>query len=156
MQPILAALAILAAAASVHAQDHSGSIVVSDAYIYETPPNSTSGGGYLTIENTGEAADRLLEVRADYPQVMIHESRMADGVARMGAVEGVEIAPGEIVRFAPGGLHVMFMDTGGDRFEEGESVPATLVFEMAGEVPFAFTVIRRGAAMPEAPAPMNH
>ncbi|MDP5359854.1 MAG: copper chaperone PCu(A)C, partial [Paracoccaceae bacterium] len=49
------------------------------------------------------------------------------------------------VQLAPGGLHVMFMGLGGDPFEVGETFPATLVFEKAGEVEVVFYVEERTA-----------
>jgi hypothetical protein len=64
----------------------------------------------------------------------------AQGVTRMIRVEGIEIAPNETVTLAPGGMHVMFMGLDGDPFEEGERIPATLVFERAGEIAVEFWV----------------
>lgn len=119
------------------------SLTVRDAYAFETPGTAMTGAGYLTIENVGPLPDRLIGVTADFPQVMVHRSEETDGVARMIHVDTVDIAPGQTVTFAPGGLHVMFMGLSGDPFEVGEEVPATLLFEQAGEVPVMFKVIAR-------------
>jgi copper(I)-binding protein len=107
-----------------------------------------SGAGYMTITNTGNDPDRLLEVRADFPRVTLHGTETdAQGVTRMIPVEGIEIAPGETVTLAPGGMHVMFMGLDGDPFEEGERIPATLVFERAGEIAVEFWVEPRNGGM---------
>ena len=62
----------------------------------------------------------------------------------MRPVEGLEIAPGTTVTLAPQGLHVMFMGLP-TPFVAGTDIPATLVFEQAGEMPVAFSVRPRGA-----------
>jgi copper(I)-binding protein len=63
----------------------------------------------------------------------------------MGEVEALEIPPGETVRLAPGGMHVMFMGLDAPLTADG-SVPATLVFETAGEIEVEFRVEPRDAA----------
>jgi copper(I)-binding protein len=106
-----------------------------------------SGAGYMTITNTGSEPDRLLALRADFPRVSLHGTQTdAQGVTRMVPVEGIAIAPGETVTLAPGGMHVMFMGLDGDPFEEGERIPATLVFERAGEIAVEFWVEPRTGA----------
>lgn len=146
MTPFLLALQILAAPAAAHDVAAAG-LEIGHPYAIETPPGAMSGAGYLTITNEGAAPDRLVAVRADFPQVTLHRTEIgADGVARMRPAEGIAIAPGETVTFAPGGTHVMFMGLEGDPFEVGEVIPATLVFEKAGEVAVEFWVQPRGAA----------
>ncbi len=143
----LAVLAALAVAGAAAAHDYRiGDIVVAHPYAYETPRSAMTGVGYMQIVNTGAKADRLLALRAEFPRVMLHASEETEGVARMVHVDTVEIPAGATVDFAPGGLHVMFMGLDGDPFEPGEEIPATLVFEVAGEVEVVFTVEARGAA----------
>jgi copper(I)-binding protein len=146
MTPFLLAFQLLAAPAVAHDVAAAG-LKIGHPYAIETPPGAMSGAGYLTIVNEGAAPDRLVAVRADFPQVTLHRTEIgADGVARMRPAEGIAIAPGETVTFAPGGSHVMFMGLEGDPFEVGEVIPATLVFEKAGEVAVEFWVQPRGAA----------
>lgn len=104
------------------------------------PTTGPVGAGYMTVTNTGTTADRLLSIEADFPQVSLHESIVQNDIASMRAVESILILPGETVTFAPGGLHVMFMGLGGDPFEIGEKIPATLVFEQTGPVDVIFNV----------------
>jgi copper(I)-binding protein len=100
----------------------------------------------MAITNAGSESDSLVAVRAEFPRVMLHVTEVdADGVARMSHVEAIEIPAGETVTLAPQGLHVMFMGLE-DPFEEGEEVPATLVFEKAGEIPVTFNVEPRASA----------
>lgn len=57
---------------------------------------------------------------------------------------GFEIAPGETLLLQPGGNHVMFLGLKAP-FAPGQSIPATLRFEKAGEVPVSFKVEPLGA-----------
>lgn len=117
-----------------------GDIVVDHPMAQETAKTAVAGAGYLIIINTGDTADRLVAVEADFPRVMIHESVVDDGIATMKHLADIELAPGETVTLEPGGKHVMFMGLNGDPFEVGEKVPATLVFETAGRLDVVFNV----------------
>lgn len=146
---IQAAVATLLFASAAHAQDYTlGGINVLKPMAFETAKNANVGGGYMTIENTTKKADTLLEVRVEaIPRVELHRSETDEnGVARMIKQEGIEIPAGETVMLQPGGLHVMFMELGGDPFELGEAINATLVFENAGEMVVDFKVEARSAA----------
>ncbi|MBW4710469.1 copper chaperone PCu(A)C [Roseobacter sp. YSTF-M11] len=139
-----AVAALLAGATSVLAHDFkAGDLVIDHPMAFETAKTAKSGGGYLTITNTGTSDDRLIAVRADFPKVMLHTTEEKDGVARMMHVDGIDVPAGGTVALKPGGLHVMFMGLNGDPFEVGEEVPATLVFEKAGEVEVIFSIEER-------------
>ena len=147
MKPILTfALALglptLAAAHDFTAAD----LEILHPMAFETPVTAKTGAGYLIVNNTGETDDTLLEVRADFPKVMLHKSEEKDGIVSMMHVEKIDIPAGETVELAPGGYHVMFMGLGGDPLEEGEKIKATLVFEHAGEVEIVFNVEPRSKA----------
>ena len=124
-----------------------GDITVEHPAIFETPVNAPVAGGYMTIVNEGPE-DRLIAVRADpgiAGTIQLHEMSMSDGIMRMGAVEGgIPLPSGTTVVLEQGGLHVMFMRLGG-RLTDGDEVPATLVFEEAGELDVIFEVEKRGA-----------
>ncbi len=113
---------------------------------FETPVTAKTGAGYLIVSNTGDTDDTLLEVRADFPMVMLHKSEEKDGIASMMHVDQIAIPAGETVELAPGGFHVMFMGLDGDPFEAGEKIKAILVFEHAGEVEVEFSVEPRPGA----------
>jgi len=140
----LAALLALPAAAHEYT---AGGIVVDHPMAFETPKTARVGGGYLTITNGGDTADRLVSITAEgFAEVSIHETTTDDmGVARMSHVKGIELPAGETVTLAPGGLHIMFMGLDGDPFEVGEKILATLTFEKAGTLDVTFNVeSRRG------------
>lgn len=124
-----------------------GDLAISGAFVRATLPNAPVGGGYLTITNTGEEAERLVDAQSAFsPDVQIHEMAVVDDVMRMRQLpEGIEIGAGETVTLAPGGLHLMFMDLA-EPFVEGETVPVTLNFEKAGDVEVELSVEAFGAS----------
>lgn len=144
---LAAAAAIFSMSTSALAHDYKlGDLVIEHPMAFNTAPTAKSGGGYLTITNTGDTADRLIGVRADFPKVELHTTEEKDGVARMMHVDAIDVPAGETVMLQPGGLHVMFMGLGGDPFEVGEEIPATLIFETAGEIDIKFNIEERGAS----------
>ncbi|MGB3867237.1 MAG: copper chaperone PCu(A)C [Xanthobacteraceae bacterium] len=146
------ALAVTLGAYHAQAQDQSvkaGDLVISHAWTRATPGGAKVGGGYLTIENKGAAADRL--VGGETPaagRLEVHEMTMSDGVMKMHAIDGgLALAPGQTVKLAPGGYHLMLIDLKAP-FKEGDKVPVTLNFEKAGPVAVSLDVQGLGAAAP--------
>jgi copper(I)-binding protein len=143
-----AALAVILCAGAAQAHEYTvGSLSIDHPMTFETAPSVNVAGGYMAISNTGAQADKLIAVRvATIPRVELHLSETdGNGVARMIKQDSIEVPAGETVMLKPGGLHVMFMGLNGDPFELGEEVPATLVFENAGEVEVVFNVEERSA-----------
>jgi len=88
-----------------------GTLKLTTPWARATPKGATVGGGYLTITNTGNAADRLVGGASGISsRFEIHEMSMEKGVMKMREVtSGVEIKPGQTVRFEPSGYHIMFV-----------------------------------------------
>ncbi len=129
---------------------HLGPINISLPFTRATLPNAPVGGGFLTIENTGAEADRLVSATSPVAgDVQLHEMAMEGDVMKMRHLEsGIEIPAGATVVLEPGGLHIMFMGLK-QAFVEGETVPVTLTFEKAGSVDIELPV---EAAAADAPA----
>ncbi|MDA9543493.1 copper chaperone PCu(A)C [Bradyrhizobium yuanmingense] len=147
---LLAAAMMLGTSAAVAAEDvKAGDLVVSQAWSRATPGGAKVAGGYLTIENKGNAADRLVSVSADIAgKAEIHEMAMDNGVMKMRALDkGLAIEPGKTVKLAPGGNHLMLQELKGP-FKQGDKVPVTLQFEKAGKVTVALAVQGVGAQAP--------
>ncbi|WP_291868165.1 copper chaperone PCu(A)C [Bradyrhizobium sp.] len=141
-------VALLAAPAT--AQDiKAGDLVITKAWSRATPGGAKVAGGYLTIENKGAAADRLIGGSADVAgKFEVHEMAMNNGVMTMRHLEkGLVIEPGKTIRLAPGGYHLMLMDLKSP-LKQGDKLPVTLEFEKAGEVKLAFDVQGVGAKGP--------
>lgn len=136
----LALSALLGSVAFAHGFEI-GELEIAHPYIPTPRANAQSAAGYFSVVNKGTEADRLIGVESDVAKkVELHESKTdAAGVTSMAPVAGVDIAPGESVTLAPGGLHVMFMGLNG-ALVEGEKVAGKLVFEKAGEVAVEFAI----------------
>lgn len=141
---LAAAAAFLASSAMAH-EYKIGDLVIDHPRSFETATGVQTGAGYMMIVNEGDTPDRLIEARADFPRVEVHEIIEQDDVMRMQQLaEGLDIPAGGTVMLEPGGYHVMFMGVS-EAFEVGDEIPVTLVFEQAGEIEVLFNVEARTA-----------
>ena len=126
-----------------------GDLVITQAWSRATPGGATIAGGYLTIENKGSVADRLIGGSADVAdRVQVHEMAMNNGVMTMRQLDkGLAIEPGKTVKFAPGGYHLMLFGLKSP-LKQGDKVPITLEFEKAGKVKLSFDIQGIGAQGP--------
>jgi len=83
----------------------------------------------------GPYPDTILSATSEIAgEVMLHKSIMdEEGTMRMEHQENVPIPAGEIVKFVPGGLHVMLIGLNQD-LVTGELIELKLLFDNAGEV----------------------
>ena len=134
-------------AGTAHADDVMvGTLKLTAAWTRATPKGATVGGGYFTITNTGSAADRLVGGASDVSnRFEIYEMSMDKGVMKMREItSGIEIKPGQTIRFEPSGYHVMFVGLK-QPLKEGDHIKATLQFEKAGNASVDFVVESIGA-----------
>jgi copper(I)-binding protein len=143
---LLLALGTLVLACSALPAVASDDIVIKQAWSRATPKGAQVASGYLTIEDHGSAADKLISAATPAAaKVEMHEMTTLDGVMIMRPVEGrLVIPPGANVTFAPGGNHLMFIGLNSP-FSEGEHVAAALMFEKAGKIDVTFDVGSVGA-----------
>jgi copper(I)-binding protein len=141
---------VLVLAAPARAEEvKAGDLVITQAWSRATPGGAKVAGGYLTIENKGAATDRLIGGSADVAgKVQVHEMATSNGVMTMRPLDkGLSIEPGKMVKFAPGGYHLMLLDLKSP-LKQGDKVPVTLEFEKAGKVKLTFDVQGVGAQGP--------
>src|SRR5262245_21326330 len=101
MKPLTRNIAIAAALASLYAaparaQDvRAGDLTITQAWSRATPAGAKVAGAYLTVENKGAAADRLIGGSGDVAgRVEIHEMAMDNGVMKMRPLDkGLAIEP---------------------------------------------------------------
>jgi copper(I)-binding protein len=128
---LLAACASLALVAPALGQE----IEIHDPYARSASPMAKTGAAFMVIHNHGDTGDHLTGVESPVAQrVELHTHSEKDGVMRMGEVEDGFALPadGEIV-MERGGHHVMYMGLTAP-FEQGDTIPLTLIFETSGEV----------------------
>jgi copper(I)-binding protein len=139
-------LALQFAAPAVAHDYKLGALEIGDPWARATPPTAPTGGGYLSIKNTGTTPDRLLSISSPAAEtVQVHEMKMEGNVMRMREISGgLEIPPGATVTLAPGNLHLMMMGLKAP-LKRGEKVPLSLVFEKAGKIDVELAVVAMGA-----------
>lgn len=108
------------------------SVRVEDAWARATAPGQSVSVLYFSARS--EAGDTLLGADAAGAEMaMLHRGVSHDGVAGMEDVERVSLPPGQVVKLAPGGLHIMLMGLAAP-LRAGGTVAVTLHFEKAGDV----------------------
>ena len=138
---VIAALIGSAASASALAADFTAKdLKISQAWS-RPAMRGGSGVGYLSITNAGRLPDILLAVESPASNsASVHRTTMNGAVMSMRPLTGgLAVAPGQTVRLAPGGHHIML--SGLKRgLAAGDRVPATLVFQRAGRVKIELSV----------------
>ena len=113
--------------------------VVSDAWARATPPGTTVGAAYMTIQG-GKQADRLVGASCDRAAMAhLHAVEEQDGVAKMRAIDAIEIPAGQRVALAPKSTHIMLMGLDGP-LVAGQTIVVTLRFAASGEQPVKVSV----------------
>jgi copper(I)-binding protein len=111
-----------------------GGIQVTEPWARATGKTARSAVAYLSLENTGDAGDKL--VAASTPaagRVELHTHIKEGDIMRMRSVRAIEVGPRSKVRLQPGGLHLMLTELKAP-LTEGSQFPLTLRFEKAGEM----------------------
>lgn len=139
MKPLLLAVAIAMAVPAAAQEYRVGSLTIDHPVLRVASPVSRTGAGHMTITNRGKTADRLLSVTtAAASRSDLHGTVQNGAVMQMRAqAGGVPVPAGATIRFAPGGLHVMFIGLK-TPMQPGALLQARLTFERAGPIDVAF------------------
>lgn len=148
--PILAGVPAGAPAASGSAGDVHEHVVASAGplEIHGVSARASVGENsavYLTVSNSGAAADRL--VAASSPSagdVQVHESVAEGSSMAMREVDGIDVPAHGEAALEPGGYHIMLLGLFAP-LVEGQSITVELTFEKAGTVTFAAPVLDYGS-----------
>ena len=117
--------AVLMTLAACSALAQSPALVVRDAWTRQTP-GSDVAAVYLILQNPTKQPITVVSIDSSVAShAMIHETRNEGGISKMRAHEQLVIAPGETVKFEPGGLHVMLHGLT-QPLAVGQSVPLVL------------------------------
>jgi periplasmic copper chaperone A len=156
---ILAAGALsLLAAGAVSAHEYKmGDLLIGHPWARPTAEGAKLGAAYLSIENKGKDADKLVSAESPAAEkAELHESREVNGVMTMRAVTGgIEIKPGALVELKPGGYHIMLISLR-RQLREGDTIPLTLTLAKAGPVSVEIKVEKTGGASAQATPAHNH
>lgn len=98
------------------------------------------GAVYVTIENNGEADDRLTGAFTDHAAMaMIHQNELVNGVARMRMAGEINVPANDRIEMVPGGTHVMLEGLRAP-LETGDEFDLVLKFRKGGEKTVKVTV----------------
>ena len=126
-----------------------GDITINHAWARATVPGQQSGGGFLSITNSG-TADRLVSASAEVSDLVeLHTMKMEGDVMKMAKVDGIDLPAGKTVDLKPGSFHIMFINLKAP-LKEGNQLQLKLKFEKAGDASLVVPV-KALASMP-----MNH
>jgi len=130
----LALAGILSATAATAQEFQLGALKIDQAWSRPTAPGQSTGGAYLSVNNTGATGDRLLGGSSPAAaRVEVHEMRMDGNVMRMRELTALDLPAGKRIQLAPGVLHLMLIDLKAP-LKFGDKVPLKLRFEKAGEI----------------------
>jgi periplasmic copper chaperone A len=129
-----------------------GDIVISPAWCRSAPRGAEVANCYMTAENKGAAADRLVGGSADIAEkVELQQISMVGGAMSVNPVSGgLAISPGDKMVLAPGSYFVG-LEKLKSKMKKGTKVSITLEFEKAGKIPVDFDVLSAASRGPDVP-----
>ena len=114
---------------------------ITDAW-FRALPGKLPAGGYFTAQNNSRRDVAIVGASTDAcGMVMIHQSSSKGGMSGMDMVDSVKVPAGGVVKFAPGGYHLM---CDAPKMKIGAKVPVVLHLSNGNAIAVGFTV--RGAA----------
>jgi hypothetical protein len=105
---------------------------------FRSLPGGVPAGGYFTAQNNSGREVAITGVSADgCGMLMMHQSKATGGMSGMDMVDKVTLPPGGIVKFAPGGYHLMCEHP---KLKIGTKAPVSLTLSNGTTVVVAFLV----------------
>ena len=114
-------------------------LVVQEAWSRQ-PPGTDVAAVYLTLHNPTSKPITIVGIESSVAgHAMIHETKTEGGQSRMRPHEQLVVAPGETVKFEPGGLHVMLHDMK-QPVAVGQNIQLVLLLADGSRIPVAAVV----------------
>jgi periplasmic copper chaperone A len=141
------ALSLLAVEAVSAHEYKTGDLLIGHPWARPTAEGAKIGAAYLSIENKGKEADKLVSAESTAAEkAELHQSSEVNGVMSMRPVEGgIEVKSGAVTELKPGGYHIMLLGLK-RQLREGDMVPLTITLAKAGPVSVEIKVEKTGAA----------
>jgi periplasmic copper chaperone A len=140
-------------ASAVQAHDYQlGDIQIKHPFARATVPGQTSGGVYMSLQNSGKVDDELVKAESTIAKsVELHDMKMSGDVMKMREVDDIDVDAGKEVNMQPGhGYHIMLIKLK-KPLKEGEKFPLTLTFKKAGKIEVTVNVEAGAAGSSEHP-----
>src|SRR6266404_184525 len=128
-----------------------GDLVILQPWSRAAPRGAEVAPSYLTIENKGTTADRLVGGSTEAAEkLQIEQISMVGGGMTVQPVDGgLGVSPGEKVVLAPGGYRLALLKLKSP-LKKGTKVSMRLEFEKAGQATVSFDVLGPAAKGPAA------
>ncbi len=121
-------------------------VQISGAWARATAPQQQEGAVYMSL--TSPAGDRLTAVACpEAAGAMLHETMEHGGMSSMQDMDGIDLPPGQTVRLAPRGMHIMLVGLK-QKLKPGDRIDVELTFSKAGHETVRVPVQPIGAAGP--------
>ncbi len=131
--------AVLMALVTYSVMAQTPALIVLDAWARQVP-GSDVAAAYITVRNPTTQPITIVSIESPLAaSAMIHETKTVGGQSRMRPHEQLVVAPGQTVKFEPGGLHVMLMGVT-QPVAVGKSLPLVLLLADGTKVQAAAVV----------------
>lgn len=134
-----------------------GALFIQHPWSRALPKSAKTGAGYMKISNSGDSDDALVSVTSPLSdRIEFHQMSMDHNVMKMRQLKTPLVIPAHAdVTLDPSSLHIMFLNIK-KPFVAGESFPATLHFQKAGDVDVEFFIEAMGATVPKSHSGTEH
>ncbi|NQZ79877.1 MAG: copper chaperone PCu(A)C [Colwellia sp.] len=141
---ILVTLSILLLSNLINAHSNEDkTITFSTPWIRLLPPTVMHTAAYVTIDNSSNKPDTLLNVTSTVVNSLsVHQTKNVDGMMKMLSADNLQIPAHGKITLAPGGYHIMLMGLESSLVENQE-ITMTFEFKNAGEIEVVFPVVKR-------------
>ncbi|MFT5757758.1 MAG: copper(I)-binding protein [Alteromonadaceae bacterium] len=138
---ILIALSILLFSHLGHAT--SNALSFTEPWIRLLPPTVMHTAAYVTINNSANTPDTLLNVTSPaVNSLSVHQTKNVDGMMKMLSADDLLIPADGKTYLAPGGYHIMLMGLESP-LVENQKITITFEFKHAGKIDVVFPVVKR-------------
>lgn len=125
----LLALLALSVALPSSASAQSATVVASEAWMREAPPNRNESAIFVVLENTGAEARSVVSASTSIAEkTELHNMTMDGGMMKMTPVKAIELKPKAKTELKPGSYHVMVFGLK-EKPAAGATVPLTLTLD---------------------------
>ena len=120
-----------------------GDLAIERPWARATDADNRSAAIYFTLRNTGQATVDVIGVRTDRASIEVLHKTTVDsgGAARMSAAPELKVAPGEMLKLEPGGMHVMLIGV--------ETLPLRLKFYNRDDITVDVPILAADASGPQ-------
>ncbi len=105
------------------------SLSVVDAWVLEAPPGMKVMAAYMTLKNHSDNEHELKGVSSpEFERVEMHRTIIENELARMVKQDSMTVNAGEVLKFEPGGSHLMLINPK-KILKSGDEIDLTLILE---------------------------